>query len=57
MINLDALKQQHSEETKDAEMYKRLADENPEWERVLHDIAHDEQKHAEMLKHIIEHTK
>ena len=55
MIDIEKLKAQHQEELKDAEMYEAMADEHPEWKRVLHDIAHDERQHADMIKHMIEH--
>ena len=55
MIDIENLKQQHTEEIHDAEMYEHLADECPEWESVLRDIARDERTHARMLQHMIEY--
>lgn len=53
MIDIEKLKAQHQEELKDAEMYEAMAEELPEWKHVLHDIAHDERQHADMIKHMI----
>lgn len=56
MIDVERLRAEHTEELRGAEKYRQMAEEYPEWRGVLHDIAHDEQHHADMLKHIIEHT-
>ena len=56
MIDTERLKAQHAEELRDAEMYRQMAEEYPDWSGVIYDIAHDEEHHANMLKHIIEHT-
>lgn len=55
MIDRNTLIMQHEEELHDAEKYKMMANDCPEWRSVLNDIAHDEEQHAHMIEHIIEH--
>lgn len=46
----------HAEELADAEAYRKLAAEHPEWEQIFHKIADDEIHHAELLKYIVDHV-
>lgn len=56
MIDTERLKAEHAEELRGADKYRQMAEEYPDWKRVLNDMANDEQHHADMLMHIIEHT-
>ena len=49
--------QEHiADEIKDAEMYRALAEQHPEYESIFRDIAHDEDSHARVLEHILHHA-
>lgn len=55
MLDVNILKSKHAEEMRDAESYMDMAEDCPEWHDVLMDIAHEEQQHAHMIAHIMEH--
>lgn len=49
--------QEHvAEEKKDAEAYHALAEQHPDYAGIFRDIARDEESHARILEHILEHS-
>lgn len=54
---IEELKRRYDEELKDAETYKRLAKECPEYGCILEDISREELSHAKHIQYILEHMK
>lgn len=54
-MNVDWMLKRHQEELNDAAEYMNMAEQCDRWHSVLCDIAHDEECHADMIKHMIDH--